>query len=197
MVDGAFKDVALSDYKGKYVVLFFYPLDWTFVCPTEIIAFSDAAAKFKEIGAELIGASVDSQHSHLQWINADRKKGGLGGVNFPLLADVSKKIAKAYDVLIEVCVHFHSLTKKNSYIFRFVLTFRMVPTRVLLFVGCLLSMARVLCVLQSSTICRSVATRRRLFGLFRRSSTPVGSSDVLILVDFMCPLQFHCGFNIY
>ena len=101
-MDGAFKDVSLADYKGKYVVLFFYPLDWTFVCPTEIIAFSDAAAKFKEIGAELLGVSVDSHFSHLQWIKAERKKGGLGGCNFPLLADISHKIAKDYDVLIEV-----------------------------------------------------------------------------------------------
>ncbi len=102
VVDGATKQIALSDYKGKYVVLFFYPLDWTFVCPTEIIAFSDAAAKFKDINCELIGCSVDSVFSHLQWVKAERKKGGLGGCNFPLLSDLSHKIAKDYDVLIEV-----------------------------------------------------------------------------------------------
>ncbi len=83
-------------------MLFFYPLDWTFVCPTEIIAFSEAAAKFKEINCELIGCSVDSVFSHLQWVKAERKMGGLGGCNFPLLSDLSHKIAKDYDVLIEL-----------------------------------------------------------------------------------------------
>lgn len=102
MVDGAVKEISLADYKGKYVVLFFYPLDWTFVCPTEIIAFSDAAAKFKAVNAELIGCSVDSVFSHLSWISAERKKGGLGGCSFPLVSDLSHEIGKAYDVLIDV-----------------------------------------------------------------------------------------------
>nr|BAO53976.1 peroxiredoxin [Euglena gracilis] len=101
VVNGEFKNVKLSDYKGKYVVLFFYPLDFTFVCPTEIIAFNDAAPKFKEIGAELLAVSVDSQFSHLAWINTPRNKGGLGHMEIPLIADVTKQIAKDYGVLIE------------------------------------------------------------------------------------------------
>lgn len=101
MVDGDFKTVKLSDYKGKYVVLFFYPLDWTFVCPTEIIAFSDRIDEFKAIGVEVLGASVDSQFSHLHWINTPRNKGGLGGLKYPLVADVTKSISKDYGVLIE------------------------------------------------------------------------------------------------
>eukprot|EP00668_Euglena_longa_P048020 GGOE01065066.1.p1 GENE.GGOE01065066.1~~GGOE01065066.1.p1 ORF type:complete len:211 (-),score=36.55 GGOE01065066.1:90-677(-) len=101
VVNGEFKNVKLSDYKGKYVVLFFYPLDFTFVCPTEIIAFNDAAPKFKEIGCELLAVSVDSQFSHLAWINTPRNKGGLGHMEIPLIADVNKQISKDYGVLIE------------------------------------------------------------------------------------------------
>ncbi|PSC69873.1 2-cys peroxiredoxin [Micractinium conductrix] len=101
VVDGDFKTVSLADYKGKYVVLFFYPLDWTFVCPTEIIAFSDRLQEFKDIGVELIGASVDSVFSHLAWIQTPRNKGGLGGLAYPLLSDITKSIAKDYEVLIE------------------------------------------------------------------------------------------------
>jgi len=96
-----FKDVSLSDYKGKYVVLFFYPLDFTFVCPTEIIAFSDAVAEFKKLNCEVIAASVDSQFSHLAWINTPRNQGGLGPVNFPIIADLNKKISTDYGVLID------------------------------------------------------------------------------------------------
>ncbi|ETK87531.1 peroxiredoxin-2, partial [Phytophthora nicotianae] len=77
VVDGEFKTVSLSDYKGKYVVLFFYPMDFTFVCPTEIIAFSEKAAEFRKLGCEVLGCSVDSKFSHLAWINTPRKKGGL------------------------------------------------------------------------------------------------------------------------
>ncbi|GLH10932.1 hypothetical protein R5R35_000937 [Gryllus longicercus] len=101
VVKGQFKDISLSHYKGKYVVLFFYPLDFTFVCPTEIIAFSDRAAEFSNINCEVIAASCDSHFSHLAWINTPRKKGGLGDMNIPLLADKSGKIAKAYGVLNE------------------------------------------------------------------------------------------------
>src|ERR1043165_5407370 len=74
---GEFKDIKLSDYKGKWVVLFFYPLDFTFVCPTEILAFSDKVAEFKAVGAELLGVSVDSHFTHLAWINTPRKDGGI------------------------------------------------------------------------------------------------------------------------
>ena len=100
-VDGGFKKISLSDYLGKYVVLFFYPLDFTFVCPTEIIAFSDRIKDFKSIGAEVVGVSTDSHFSHLAWINTPRKSGGLGGLNYPLLSDFSKNISKDYDVLID------------------------------------------------------------------------------------------------
>lgn len=101
IVDGEIKEISLSDYKGKYVVFFFYPLDWTFVCPTEIVAFSDRAKEFEEIGCALIGCSVDSHFSHLAWVNTPRKQGGLGGCSYPLVADLSKQIAKDYGVLVE------------------------------------------------------------------------------------------------
>lgn len=101
VVKGAFKNIKLSDYKGKYVVLFFYPLDFTFVCPTEIIAFSDAYEQFQKIGCEVIAASTDSHFSHLAWVNTPRKQGGLGDMSIPLLADKSCKIARAYGVLNE------------------------------------------------------------------------------------------------
>lgn len=101
VVNGTFKNISLEDYKGKWKVLFFYPLDFTFVCPTEIIAFSNAISKFKELGTEVIGASVDSHFSHLAWINQPRNQGGLGNIEFPLLADLNKDIARNYGVLLE------------------------------------------------------------------------------------------------
>lgn len=88
-----------KDYIGKWVVLFFYPKDFTFVCPTEIIAFSDAAEAFAKKNCAVIGASTDSAEVHLAWINTPRKKGGLGQMKIPLLADVSRRISKAYGVL--------------------------------------------------------------------------------------------------
>ncbi|XP_043941851.1 peroxiredoxin-1 [Protopterus annectens] len=101
MPDGQFKELKLSDYRGKYVVLFFYPLDFTFVCPTEIVAFSDRAEEFRKIKCEVIGASVDSQFCHLAWTKSPRKQGGLGEINIPLVADVKRTIAKDYGVLKE------------------------------------------------------------------------------------------------
>uniref|UniRef100_A0A0N5BBG2 thioredoxin-dependent peroxiredoxin n=1 Tax=Strongyloides papillosus TaxID=174720 RepID=A0A0N5BBG2_STREA len=101
VVDGEFKTVSLSDYKGKYVILFFYPLDFTFVCPTEIIAFSDRVNEFKAIGVEVLACSTDSHFSHLAWIETPRKKGGLGEMKIPILADTNHKIARDYGVLIE------------------------------------------------------------------------------------------------
>nr|UAJ49551.1 thioredoxin peroxidase [Grapholita molesta] len=101
VVNGEFKDVALSDYKGKYVVLFFYPLDFTFVCPTEIIAFSEHADDFRKIGCEVIAASTDSHFTHLAWINTPRKQGGLGPMNIPIISDKSHRIARDYGVLNE------------------------------------------------------------------------------------------------
>ncbi len=96
-----FGKVSLSDYKGKWLVLFFYPLDFTFVCPTEIIAFSDAIEDFKDLDAEVLGVSVDSIHSHRAWINTPRDQNGLGGLNYPLAADFNKTVARAYGVLDE------------------------------------------------------------------------------------------------
>ena len=100
VVNEEFKTISLEDYKGKYVVLFFYPLNFTFVCPTEIIAFSDRIEEFRQRGAEVIGCSVDSEFSHLAWIQQSRKTGGLGGLNYPLVADLSKKISIDYNVLL-------------------------------------------------------------------------------------------------
>jgi peroxiredoxin 2/4 len=97
--DQEFKTIKLSDYRGKYVVLFFYPLDFTFVCPTEITAFSDSYDKFKSINTEVLGVSVDSEFSHLAWIQTDRKSGGLGDLAYPLVSDIKKEIATAYNVL--------------------------------------------------------------------------------------------------
>ncbi|XP_073443519.1 peroxiredoxin-2 [Dendrobates tinctorius] len=101
VVNGEFKDIKLADYRGKYLVLFFYPLDFTFVCPTEIIAFSERAEEFRKIGCEVIGASVDSHFSHLAWTNVPRKDGGLGPMNIPLLSDLKRTISKDYGVLKE------------------------------------------------------------------------------------------------
>jgi alkyl hydroperoxide reductase subunit AhpC len=109
MADGQFKELSLSDYRGKYVLLFFYPLDFTFVCPTEIIAFSDRAAEFEKLGVQIIGVSVDSQFSHLAWRNSPRDQGGLGNIQYPLVADLSKQIARDYDVLTEETVALRGL----------------------------------------------------------------------------------------
>jgi alkyl hydroperoxide reductase subunit AhpC len=95
-----FKTIKLSDYRGKYVVLFFYPLDFTFVCPTEIVAFSDRIKEFRDRGAEVLGCSIDSKFSHLAWIQTPRDKGGLGGLAYPLVADLTKKISSDYGVLL-------------------------------------------------------------------------------------------------
>lgn len=102
VVNGQIKELSWSDlHQGKWLVLFFYPLDFTFVCPTEIIAFSEAADKFAKLGANVAAVSVDSQYTHLAWVNTPRAQGGLGGVNFPLIADLNKKISRAYDVLLD------------------------------------------------------------------------------------------------
>ncbi|XP_030750242.1 peroxiredoxin-like [Sitophilus oryzae] len=101
VINGDFKSIQLSDYKGKYVVLFFYPLDFTFVCPTELIALDERIDDFKALNAEVIGCSIDSQFSHLGWINTERSKGGLGPLRYPLLSDINKQIARDYDVLLE------------------------------------------------------------------------------------------------
>lgn len=99
MPDGQFKDISLSDYKGKYVVFFFYPLDFTFVCPTEIIAFSDRAEEFKKLNCQVIGASVDSHFCHLAWINTPKKQGGSGPMSIPLVSDPKPTIAQDDGIL--------------------------------------------------------------------------------------------------
>lgn len=101
VVNGEFKDVSLADYKGKYLVLFFYPLDFTFVCPTEITAFSDRANEFKALNCEVAAVSVDSKFSHLAWINMPRSEGGLGEMKIPVIADITKKMSDDYGVLID------------------------------------------------------------------------------------------------
>ncbi|KAI0496912.1 hypothetical protein KFK09_023238 [Dendrobium nobile] len=93
--------VKLSDYIGKkHVILFFYPLNFTFVCPTEITAFSDRHPEFEKLNTEILGVSVDSKFSHLAWIQTDRKAGGLGNIQYPLISDVTKSVSRSYGVLI-------------------------------------------------------------------------------------------------
>mmetsp|Transcript_27147 Transcript_27147/g.42243 ORF Transcript_27147/g.42243 Transcript_27147/m.42243 type:complete len:200 (-) Transcript_27147:69-668(-) len=99
--DGKIENISLEKYRGKYVVLFFYPLDFTFVCPTEIIAFSDKIAEFRALNAEVIGVSVDSVFAHLAFTKVDRSKGGVGKLEYPLVSDLSHEIARNYGVLIE------------------------------------------------------------------------------------------------
>ncbi|MCA8941688.1 MAG: peroxiredoxin, partial [Planctomycetes bacterium] len=100
MPDGSFQELKLSSYKGKNVILFFYPLDFTFVCPSEIIAFHNACSEFKERNCELIGVSIDSHFSHHAWRNTPVDKGGIGKIDFPLVADLTKSIGRDYDVLV-------------------------------------------------------------------------------------------------
>ncbi len=99
VVDQEFKDITLSQYRGKYVVLFFYPLDFTFVCPTEITAFSDRYSDFSSKNTEVLGVSVDSKFTHLAWIQTPRNEGGIGDINYPLVSDLKREICQAYNVL--------------------------------------------------------------------------------------------------
>lgn len=100
MADNSFKEISLSDYRGKYVMLFFYPLDFTFVCPSEILAFNKKVSEFKERNCELIGVSIDSHFTHLAWKNTEINKGGIGSIDYPLVADLNKTIAREYGVLL-------------------------------------------------------------------------------------------------
>ncbi len=95
------ENVKLSDYKGKWLVLLFYPLDFTFVCPTELTTFSDRYEDFEGIGAEIVGVSTDSVHSHRAWLKTAREQGGVEGLKYPLAADITKQVARNYGVLIE------------------------------------------------------------------------------------------------
>ncbi|XP_036768714.1 peroxiredoxin-4 isoform X1 [Manis pentadactyla] len=105
VINGEFKELKLTDYHGKYLVFFFYPLDFTFVCPTEIIAFGDRIEEFRAINTEVVACSVDSQFTHLAWINTPRRQGGLGPIKFPLLSDLTHQIAKDYGVYLEDSGH--------------------------------------------------------------------------------------------
>jgi peroxiredoxin (alkyl hydroperoxide reductase subunit C) len=95
------ENVKLSDYSGRWLVLLFYPLDFTFVCPTELTAFSDRYEDFEGIGAAVIGVSTDSVHSHRAWLKTPRDKGGVEGLRYPLASDITKSVARDYGVLIE------------------------------------------------------------------------------------------------
>jgi peroxiredoxin (alkyl hydroperoxide reductase subunit C) len=95
---GSFDSTSL---RGSWGIVFFYPLDFTFVCPTEILAFSAAVPEFDKLGAKVVGVSIDSQFSHFAWVNTPRERGGLGPINFPLVADINKTIARGYDCLDE------------------------------------------------------------------------------------------------
>lgn len=99
IINGEVKDLCSQDYQGKFQILLFYPLDFTFVCPTELIAFSDRVDEFRRLDAEVIGISVDSEYSHLAWANTPRDKGGLQPIRIPLLSDIKKEVAQAYGVL--------------------------------------------------------------------------------------------------
>ncbi len=115
LVNGQFvENFTLSQFQGKKVVLFFYPMDFTFVCPTEILAFSDAIQEFKSRNTEVIGVSVDSQFSHAAWANTERKEGGIKGVSFPLVSDLTKTIAADYGVLLGAGVALRGLFIVNE-----------------------------------------------------------------------------------
>jgi peroxiredoxin (alkyl hydroperoxide reductase subunit C) len=109
MPDNSIGEIKLSSYRGKYVILFFYPLDFTFVCPSEIVAFDKAMKHFRDRNAVVLGVSVDSQFTHWAWRQTPRHKGGIGEIGYPLVADLDKKIAKAYDVLLNDAVALRGL----------------------------------------------------------------------------------------
>jgi peroxiredoxin 2/4 len=109
MPNNAFADLTLSSYRGKYVILFFYPLDFTFVCPSEILAFDRKLAEFKKRNCDVIGVSVDSQYTHLAWKSTPLREGGLGDVQFPLVSDLKKEIARAYGVLLDEAIALRGL----------------------------------------------------------------------------------------
>ncbi len=110
VVDGQIVELPWSElHNGQWLLLFFYPLDFTFVCPTEIVAFSDGADRLAKLNTKVAAISVDSQFSHLAWTNLSREQGGLGKVNFPLIADLDKNIARSYDVLLDAGIALRGL----------------------------------------------------------------------------------------
>lgn len=110
LADNTFKeDFKLSDYRGKYVILFFYPLNFTFVCPSEILAFNNAVAELEKNNCQLIAVSVDSHFSHLAWKNTPVNEGGIGNIQYPLVADLNKSISKDYGVLLDAGIALRGL----------------------------------------------------------------------------------------
>ena len=109
MGDNGFEELKLSSYRGKFVILFFYPLDFTFVCPSEIIAFNDRLDEFHAKDTEIIGVSVDSHYTHLAWKKTPREEGGIGDIRYPLVADLNKNISRDYGVLIDESVALRGL----------------------------------------------------------------------------------------
>ncbi|HJN75624.1 MAG TPA: peroxiredoxin [Myxococcota bacterium] len=109
MPDNTFAELSLADQKGRYTVLFFYPLDFTFVCPSEILAFDRELAAFKARDCDVIGVSIDSQFSHFAWRNTSVNDGGIGQIGFPLVADLDKQIARNYGVLLNDSVALRGL----------------------------------------------------------------------------------------
>lgn len=101
VVNGQISDFSLSDYKDQYIVFFFYPLDFTFVCPTELHAFQEKLKEFEKRNAKLVGCSIDSCFSHTAWLNTPKSKGGIQGVSYPLVSDIHKTISRAFQVLKE------------------------------------------------------------------------------------------------
>ncbi|UCD94467.1 MAG: peroxiredoxin [Candidatus Zixiibacteriota bacterium] len=109
MPDNSIVDLTLSSFRGKYVILFFYPLDFTFVCPSEIIAFDRKLKEFKDRDCEVVGVSVDSEYSHWAWKNTSVDKGGIGNVQYPLVSDITKRISRDYGILFEDSVALRGL----------------------------------------------------------------------------------------
>ena len=109
LADNTFQEISLSDLKGKYTILFFYPLDFTFVCPSEIIAFDKKLVEFKEKNCEVIGVSVDSEYTHLAWKRTSIENGGIGNIQYPLISDMTKSIARDYGVLFNDSVALRGL----------------------------------------------------------------------------------------
>ncbi len=109
VINKEIKTISLNDYKKQYKILFFYPLDFTFVCPTELHAIQNSLNQFKQKNTEIFGISVDSAHSHLAWLNTPKSKGGIEGINFTLISDLNKKISTEYNVLNEAGVAFRAV----------------------------------------------------------------------------------------
>jgi peroxiredoxin (alkyl hydroperoxide reductase subunit C) len=109
LANNTFGEITLSALKGKFVVLFFYPLDFTFVCPSEILAFNAKVEEFKKKNCELIGVSVDSKFSHFAWKNTAIENGGIGDIQYPLVADLNKEISRSYGVLFDEAVSLRGL----------------------------------------------------------------------------------------